>query len=558
MKNVKIISNEYLIYFPGVQESKFISYVNYFLRLYYELNSKDNTQFNWLAPKVLIFKPEIGLTQEFLDNFCQLLIDESVDVLGFSVYVWNRDYFKKIGNEVKKRLPHITIVGGGPDLDAHKDPNFFQKEPFYDYVIYGDGEKGFTDLLDNLAGFQVDLTNIVDRTGKIYPHEVFTDKNVLNQSPYIRYKDEIIKITEELRVEYQKLFDKKPHLIGVWETTKGCPYSCSFCDWSSGLHNKVRFWHNKEELLKDSTARPNYELELELFADVRLDMLQWSNPNVGLSPSDSSIVDYWCNLSKTNINTPKSFILQLSKIKKEQAHKLYRKMIIAGLEDRLKFDLQDLDPVVIENLDRPEIPWPEHKKMIQEMIDEFPEVSKGFKSKMNFIWGLPGQTLKHYDYNLTESLSLGLQPYFFYFEMLPNAPASDPAYIEKYKLNIERLYVCHMQIPPSVTEISEEVLQKYFSETNLITGSYSMTQKEWYTGIVKNYVYRYFFIRQNAGLPVDKFLNNFHHYDDLVDEMYEDFLKNKLIAVHPGHLINSGLGTKFKNKIIQITKPLLV
>lgn len=557
MKNIKIISNEYLIYFPGVQESKFISYINYFLRLYYELNSKDNTKYNWLMPQVLIFKPEIGLTQEFLDEFCQMLIDESVDILGFSVYVWNRDYFKIIGSEVKKRLPHIIIVGGGPDLDAHTNPKFFEKEYFYDYVIYGDGEKGYTDLLDHLAGIDVNLTNVVSKTGKIYPHEVFNDKLTLNQSPYIKYKDEITRVTNKLRIDYHKLFGKLPHLIGIWETTKGCPYACSFCDWSSGLHNKVRFWHNKEELLKDSNVRPNYELELDLFTEIKLDMIQWSNPNVGLSPSDSSIVDYWCNLSKTNTNTPKSFILQLSKIKKEEAHTLYRKMIRAGLEDRLKFDLQDLDPVVIQNLDRPEIPWPEHKVMIQEMINEFPDISKGFKSKINFIWGLPGQTLKHYDYNLTETLSLGLQPYFFYFEMLPNAPASNPTYIEKYKLQIERLYVCHMQIPSNVTELTEEVLKKYFAETNLITGSYSMTKKEWYTGIVKNYVYRHFFIRENASKPVNRMLDNFHEYDELVNDMYNHFLEHKIISVHPGHVLNSGVYTNFRNRMVEITKRIL-
>jgi radical SAM superfamily enzyme YgiQ (UPF0313 family) len=227
MKNVKIITCEYLICTsPNAQADKFVSFVNYMLRLYYDLNSKDKSQYHWLPPLSVIFKPEIGIDELFLNDFCTMLETEKVDVLGLSVYVWNKPHLEIIAREVKRKLPHIIIVAGGPELDAHKNSSFFLNSPWYDYVIYGDGEKSFTDLLDYLAGINVKLTNVVCKDGTVHPHEVFNDRATLNSSPYIRYGNEIRIMVDRLRTDFKNTLGISPRLIGVWETTKGCPYAC--------------------------------------------------------------------------------------------------------------------------------------------------------------------------------------------------------------------------------------------------------------------------------------------------------------------------------------------
>ena len=550
-KNVKIMTSEYLIYFPNIQESKFFSFINYFLRLHYDLKSLDASNYNWLPPESLLLGPEQNLNDQFIQQVCDSIEKDSVDILAVSVYVWNKVYFNVLCNAIKQRFPNIVIVAGGPELDAHKNKDFFKEHTWYDYVIYGDGEKAFTNLLDNLAGLDVELVNVVSKEGTVYPHEVFNDKSALKESPYLKYQTEIKIVLENFRNGYFEKFGRRPEMIGVWETTKGCPYACSFCDWSSGLHNKVRFWGIKTENLAPM-ERPTFEKELDFFTELKFDMIQWSNPNVGLTPQDVEIVEYWCKLKSKNINTPRSFILQLSKVKKDVSHDLYKKMIKAGLENRLKFDVQDLDPAVIENLDRPEIPWSEHKVMIKEFIEEFPEIAGNFKSKINYIWGLPGQTLKHYDYNLVETTELGFQTHYFYFEMLPNSPAADPDYIRKHQLGIEKVFVTHLQLPRHITTLSSEMLKTYFTEANLITSSYSMTKKEWFTGVAKNYIYKYYFFTV-MNKQVDIFLNNFYRYQELIDDMYEHFLKTNIIAIHSKHIMNSGLYNEFRIRMQEIT-----
>jgi hypothetical protein len=117
MRNIKILTSEYRIYFPNIQDSKFFSFVNYFLRLYFDTNSISKNSYNWLPPEDLLIGPEPGegINDAFLDDLCTRLENDKVDIIGVSVYVWNKVYFKVVCQEIKKRLPHITIIAGGPE-----------------------------------------------------------------------------------------------------------------------------------------------------------------------------------------------------------------------------------------------------------------------------------------------------------------------------------------------------------------------------------------------------------------------------------------------------------
>ena len=92
MQNIKVLTSEYPIYFPKVQDSKFVSFVNYFLRLYFDTNSLSKDLYNWLPPEDLLIGPEPGegTTTEFLDDLCNRLEQDKVNILSVSVYVRNK------------------------------------------------------------------------------------------------------------------------------------------------------------------------------------------------------------------------------------------------------------------------------------------------------------------------------------------------------------------------------------------------------------------------------------------------------------------------------------
>jgi len=260
------------------------------LRLNYENEAKSKDCYNWLAPWPLLDNPSNDVNQAI-----ELIEKEKIDILCFSVYVWNRKRLMTLAANIKEIYPNLVICVGGPDIDSHTNSNFFPEHPYIDWAMYGEGETAFTSLLDHLAGYESQLLNVVDNKGTVYPHQPFMDKNILKKSPYLEYRDEIAALAKDLKRD----LNGSRQVLMVWETTKGCPYTCTFCDWSSGLHHKVRIW-GKGEL------EANWKKELQFFSEVEeIEVVFWTNPNIGLTPQDPEIVDYWCELYRTHPTCPR-------------------------------------------------------------------------------------------------------------------------------------------------------------------------------------------------------------------------------------------------------------
>lgn len=514
----------------------FFSSVGYHLRLYHELNGKSVDDIKWLPQGALLldlFKIEVS--EEYIQTFCKKLVDDKVDIIGASVYSWGKGHFNIVLSEVKKRLPNIIIIGGGPELDAHANTKtFFESHPWYDWVIYGDGEEGFTTLLDHIAGYDTALVNVVSNDGTVYPHKVFVDKATMGHSPYLRYRDEFKQVYTDYKNYWlsQEWIGPHQEIVLTWETTKGCPYMCSFCDWSSGLHNKVRVWGIKNEVQNE----PNWKKELDLFTEIKVDSIYWTNPNVGTTPQDKDIVDYWCELKRNNPDTPLAKWLQLSKLHKKEAYDIFRKILNAGLENTLQIDLQDLSTEVLDNIDRPTIPWETHKALLKSFIDEFPILQFPFKTKIpsriNYIWGLPGQRLENWDNNLKEAIELKVYAHFFTFELLPNSPAYKKEYQEKFQIKSEKISILARPIPDEIIgDLTPEIIAEYCHPPRLIpTSCYSFDRKTWYTGLLKSYIYKKYI----TWIHTDPypFLNNFHRFQHIVDTLFEWFDKYKIIGIY--------------------------
>jgi len=119
----------------------------------------------------------------------------------------------------------------------------------------------------------------------------------------------------------------------------------------------------------------------------------------------------------------------------------------------MKLSLQDTNKEVLENIDRPEIPWEEHKEYITDFIKEFPEV----RVSAELILGMPGQTLDNFLSQIAEFERLGIYGVIAYFwELLPNSPAYTDEYRRKFKLKNTELVVVDNS---DVFETVEQVMQ---------------------------------------------------------------------------------------------------
>ena len=136
------------------------------------------------------------------------------EVLGFSIYIWNREQTLALIELVKKQQPSITVVIGGPEVSfEHGSPS-----PYVDEVIAGEGELKWVELLQIRAA-----GGYPDAATRARWAEYGTQLPALEQLPY-------------LEEDYADL----EHRLVYLETSRGCPFTCSFC--LSALDKQVRFF----------------------------------------------------------------------------------------------------------------------------------------------------------------------------------------------------------------------------------------------------------------------------------------------------------------------------
>lgn len=168
-------------------------------------------------------------------NIVSDLFQKKPDVVGFSCYIWNIEETIKVIQMLKTVLPNVKIVLGGPEVsyDVH---HWLRKVPEIDYIIMGEGEISFKELLLHFNGELLleqvrGITYLVEGKLKIHP-----------QPPKIDLRE----IASPFRFE-----EDLPHLgkrIQYIETSRGCPFSCQFC--LSSIEVGVRYF-NREKIKED-------------------------------------------------------------------------------------------------------------------------------------------------------------------------------------------------------------------------------------------------------------------------------------------------------------------
>lgn len=146
------------------------------------------------------------------------------DVIAFSCYIWNIRCVKRIFRDYAKIDPHVAIWLGGPEV-SFDAADLLEAEPVLAGVMCGEGERAFSMLCDYYLGGNMLLESI--------PGIVFrTDReHVADNGPALPVPmDEIPFVYGDMSE-----FD---HRIPYYETSRGCPFSCSYC--LSSL-DRVRF-----------------------------------------------------------------------------------------------------------------------------------------------------------------------------------------------------------------------------------------------------------------------------------------------------------------------------
>lgn len=159
------------------------------------------------------------------DDIMRDIYLEHPDVVCMSCYIWNLSFVKELMADLIKILPGADFWAGGPEVsyDAEK---FLTENSEFKGVMVGEGEETFKEL----AGYYVeknpqdlkDMTGICYRDGDQIIHNGWRQIMDLSSIPFI-YKD---------------LSEFKNRII-YYESSRGCPFSCSYC--LSSIDKKLRF-----------------------------------------------------------------------------------------------------------------------------------------------------------------------------------------------------------------------------------------------------------------------------------------------------------------------------
>ena len=181
------------------------------------------------CPGVEIQLAEYTINQQ-QDGILRGIYEEKPDLLCFSCYIWNISFVRELIRDVKKILPKTRIWVGGPEV-SYDAEDFLKEMPQVTGVICGEGEETFAEVVRTYAQWEkqeqepgklADVPGIVYRDGEKL---VFTgNRDILNM-------DELVFPYENL-----SLFE---HKIIYYESSRGCPFSCSYC--LSSIDKKLRF-----------------------------------------------------------------------------------------------------------------------------------------------------------------------------------------------------------------------------------------------------------------------------------------------------------------------------
>ena len=153
---------------------------------------------------------------------------EQPDVICFSCYIWNISFVKELVPDLKKILPHVDFWAGGPEV-SYDAVEFLKKNPAFFGVMVGEGEETFHEL----AGYYIERKpeNLKEIRGV-----AFHDETKVPDIVHTGWRE--LMDLSKVPFAYSNLTEFKNRII-YYESSRGCPFSCSYC--LSSIDKKLRF-----------------------------------------------------------------------------------------------------------------------------------------------------------------------------------------------------------------------------------------------------------------------------------------------------------------------------
>lgn len=406
--------------------------------------------------------PEITDNYELKDIFFEKLpIDDYVkkvnnpDIILFSTYGWNTRYHLALAKKFKELYPNVIIGVGGPN--AQQSEQYLREHYYIDISIWGEGEETLYELLLALTN-NIDLKTV---SGLAY----IKNDEYVKTSTRIR-KTKLDQIPSPYLVgTFDEFFVRYPNynFMAVWETHRGCPYSCTFCDLGADYYSKVYIFDNNR-LLK----------EIDWFSNRKIEYVEIADANFGIFPRDLDLVKHM-KIKYLENGFPEKISATWAKNSPER---LYEMASILDSMNRggVTLALQSQNKTALSNIKRINIANDRLKEVAERYIE------KDIPTYHDFILGLPGETLESWIEGISSVIDINPEGWIFGhpLEAYENTELSDPKYIEKHGIK----FATTPQISPFANRRTDLPLEmgNYVISTNTMS----------YDDYIEGFMFKYF------------------------------------------------------------------
>lgn len=303
------------------------------------------------------------------------IIFEQPNVILFSVYIWNIEFTLKVIQEIKKILPKVFIGVGGPEV-SYRAEEILQENKFIDCVISGEGEISTCELLINLNNnfiLEKNEFNSFDFNidGIYFRNKNFTSRNPIQNLDELFFAYPQLKNSEDDKTENQicqeEILDVNNRIF-YYESSRGCPFRCSYC--LSSIDKSVRN-RSLEKVFED----------LKIFLDAKVKLVKFVDRTFNLN--EDRTIAIW-NFIKENHNGITMFHFEIAA---QQLSEKMLQMIKDFPKGIMQFEIgiQSTNEKTLDAIGRP--------ANLPKLVEKIKQIPKTIHSHLDLIAGLPHESI---------------------------------------------------------------------------------------------------------------------------------------------------------------------